>query len=899
VSLLRSIAAVGVLFVLVACSAAAPTAVQVSLCNSWVDEVNPEPAGSFGFTVTVDGVDTPVELPLGACADLGPYESGTDVTITESVPDGLIVVAIGRKPRAAGVEQVVPNPQIPASSFRVDDVEEIVFRNAVRLESAVVISSITSATTGLPVNRAAVAGVIDVTLTVAPGNDGLRFIEALVADVRVYEQALTPAALAAMLDAAGGVSFELRFSVATNAYAVENGAAAVAFPNGAYALSAQFETAAGGATGAAQTPTDLTFANADIVLVEAEPGASASDPGGLQWLGQGVTATFTHVSYSGGTATTFNSSFAGIARTTNPAVWTAANLAGFNSTAGGSNLTVNTIVDGNPGPSASLRLRYDGVAPAVGTGAGLASDFQLAEQRADGVGRCCSGNWVNPAYPFAAGAPRASDVVGGIAGVGGLNITYHAGPASLTNNQLAALAAAATPAEAGLAPSAANTAYTVVARVADALGNFTVQRLVGFGVNPGTTFGLDAKSPTGQALAAGSLADRTIYNANVPGFGPFVSRTIGLAAEDDVSGFGTNPVASSFRYTNAAKGVTCLVGATAACSPTQQAWTFVTDNTDIYPGAGAVTEAYYQYRGEVHDQAGNASGTTSVVTYLFDQTRPNVDNIAGMAGSFLPGRTYTFSANATDNVDLKASEFAFVFPGLTGTNLDAIPMAAPQSLGTPWTFESPTWSAPVAASVPFVTGVEPTDGAGSPSGVLVPVAFARFVVRDVAENQSRQQNVFAFGSFPAPVSFAAGATPLFPAGATFRQTTAAVDLCLNAAATCTAPDVRTVTLTATATGASGTFQNPFAFVLFAYVDNIDVGGGEFTHRFVGTDGTATVQDDGTTRTWTLSVTLAAEDLVLDSAGLPYVLPMQAVGISGITGTALLAVTGTAITVIGN
>jgi hypothetical protein len=183
--------------------------------------------------------------------------------------------------------------------------------------------------------------------------------------------------------------------------------------------------------------------------------------------------------------------------------------------------------------------------------------------------------------------------------------------------------------------------------------------------------------------------------------------------------------------------------------------------------------------------------------------------------------------------------------------------------------------------------------------VLVPVGFARFVVTDVAENQSSQRNSFAPGSFPAPVSFGAGATPRFPAGATFQHTTTATNLCFNADAACVGPAVRSVTLTATATGASGTFQNPFAFVLFAYVDNIDVGGGQFTHRFIGTDGTATMQDDGGTRTWTWSTTLDAADLVLNPAGLSFVLPVQAIGINGATGTALLSVTNTAITVVDN
>lgn len=889
-TVLRSAVALGALIVLVACSATPTGAMPVRVCASWADDGNPAPSGPFGFSVAAGGAVASVDLAVGACADLGPYAAGTDVTITQNVPDGLIVVLIERVGRGSGADQSVVQPATPSTTFGVDAFERVVFGNAVRVDSAVAIDSVASSATDLPVDPTAVAGSIDVVVAVDPGNDGLRLLEAFVGDEKVFEQVFEPAT------PADAPPFDVAFGVATNAYTVAGGVATVAFPNGAYELVVRLRTSEGGASAPVQDQTDLTFANADTVDVDVEAGATALDASDLEWLGQGLTARFAYVAYGGASASEFEASYAGLLRTTNPAVWTASNLAGFNSTDAGADLTVTSTGAGTA--SATVSLRYDGVAPAVGTAGGLAGDVVLTEQAVDGLQRCCSSNWVNPGYAFADGAPSASDVVGGVAGVGGLTTTYHAGPASLTNLELAALDAAATPGAAGLTATAVNTTYSVVARVADALGNVALQRLVANGGNPATTFGVDDSVPTGQALLLGSVEDRTVYNANVPGFGPFAAGTISMNAADDV-GFGAAAVATSFRFSNAADGVACLVGATAACTPTQQSPVFATDNTDVYPGAGAVTQGYYQYRGQAYDQAGNGSGTIDVVTYLFDETLPSVDNIAGVAGSFLPGQSYAFSANAADNVDLKQSEFAFVFPGLTGTNLDAIPMAAPQSLGTPWDFENPTSSAPVSAAVPFVTGVEPTDGAGSPSGVLVPVRAARFLVWDVAENQSTQENTFAIGSSPAPVSFGAGASPIVPAGASFQQVTQAATLCFDADAPCVAPAVRSVTLTATATGPAGTFANPFARVMFAYVDNVDVGGGEFSHRFIGIDGTATFQDVGPTRTWVWSITLDAEDLVLDPAGLNYVLPVQVLGINDGTGTALLAVTGTAITVIDN
>jgi hypothetical protein len=893
----RTIAALLVLVVLVACSAP-PAELFVSVCHAWTDASAPQPAASFDVAVSVDGAAPLAQVPLGECRTLGSYASGTEVTVAGNVPAGFGVAEIRSVARATGAEAVDPRPFALATTFRADDVQVIVFGSAVGVPSTLAISSIVATPGGLPVDPAAIAGSVDVTVTVDPGNDGLQRLTAAVDDGSVVERTFDQAALVAAAMAAGDDPFDLTFTVATDAYEVAGGAATVAFVNGAHTFSASLEPVAGGAAAAVQAEADVTFANADLLLLDVVAGASAVDAGDLTWSGQGLTASFVHVAFGGVAASSFDASFAGLARSTNPAVWTMGDLAGFNSTAAGSMLTVGTTVGGAPGPSAMATVRYDGVAPAVGTGAGLAADFTLTEQLLDGTARCCASNWVSPAYAFADGAPAVSDVVGGVAGVGGVSVTYHAGAAGSSNTELAALPAAATPGAAGLAASAVNTTYSVVARVADALGNVALQRLAPFGANPLATFGVDAGAPTGQVILPGSVLDRTIYNANVPGFGPFAGGAITLNAFDDVL-FGSAPVATSFRYTNAADGVTCLVGATTACTPTQQGASFATDNTDVYAGAGAVTEAYFQYQGQAYDAAGNASGTTSVVTYLFDQTAPSVDDIAGVAGTFAAGQSYAFSATATDNVDLKQSAFAFVFPGLTGTNLDAIPLAAPQALGTPWDFENASPSAPVSATVPFVTGVEPTNGAGSPSGVLVPVRQARFLVSDVAENQSSQQTAFTVGTFPPPVSFGAGASPIFPAGATFQQTTSAASLCFESDAPCDAPAVRSVTITATATGPAGTFANPFARVLFAYVDNINVGGSEFTHRFIGIDDTATFVDAGPTRTWTWSATLDAEDLVLNPSGLNYVLPVQAIGISDVTGTALLAVTGTAITVIDN
>jgi hypothetical protein len=116
----RSVTALCALLLLAACATNAPPPLRVALCNTWVEQSGAEPAGSFDFTVSVDGTSASVDLAFGACADLGPYPGGAEVTIAQSVSDGLIVVAIERTARGSGAEQVLVQPATPSTTFRVD-----------------------------------------------------------------------------------------------------------------------------------------------------------------------------------------------------------------------------------------------------------------------------------------------------------------------------------------------------------------------------------------------------------------------------------------------------------------------------------------------------------------------------------------------------------------------------------------------------------------------------------------------------------------------------------------------------------------------------------------------------------------------------------------------------------
>lgn len=775
--------------------------------------------------------------------------------------------------------------------------------------ASVTISAINQGGVPAPINN--IMGQIDVVLNINPGDEALQRVDLLVDGEVVASQTFTAAMLAAMLAEAedgpeGAQVQQVTLSFNTAAYELVPGeegeppTAVVDHLNGPKTISADLFVVGRDVPRASNT-IQVTFNNQDIVDILLESGTQGMDAGGLLWRGQGVTATFVHVSFSGDVATSFASTFGGLSRSTNPAVFPqtgagGSNLTDFNSQSGGvcpsdpalapapCLLTVAAIIGGDPGATSSRVVRYDGVAPNVGIADGLTNDFRLVDQLLNTTRRCCSNNWTNPDYSFSTGAPSTSDEVGGVMGVGNITITYHSSDdPSMTNAQIAALGEGegqgGTPAEAGLDASNVNTAYTVVARVADAVDNVTLQRLQAFSINPAQTFGVDENAPFDQ-MYVGTVAHQTIYNTNAPISNAFAVGTLALSAVDDVAGFGATPVAVRFQFRNATQNpvgaLGCLIGSTTAnCNtPTQQALSIASTN--------ASGEGYYRYQGQVYDQGGLGTGEVTEVMYLFDETPPNVDNISGTAGTFTAAQQATFSANASDNVDLWQAQFSFVYAGA------AFPFGPPSELGPGWNFDAPTTEATAQATVPFVVGMQQTDAGGAPTGAPASVEWARFVVRDIAQNSSTQQNNFVIGSFPAPVDFA----PAFPGGASFQNVTAAVNLCANDDEDCTAPDVRTVTLTATATGPSGTFQNPFAFVVFAYMD----GAGEL--RYIDTDATATVTDDGALRTWTWSVTLNGSDVVAPAA-LPTAIDIVTYGVNGTNGTGLVAQVNSNVTLIDN
>jgi len=326
------------------------------------------------------------------------------------------------------------------------------------------------------------------------------------------------------------------------------------------------------------------------------------------------------------------------------------------------------------------------------------------------------------------------------------------------------------------------------------------------------------------------------------------------------SGFPVNPLVRS-EVRAAPAGNTCVIGS-ATCAAVDgsvvaygAAPTPAAQLADVLnAGSAAVaTNGYVTYTGTVHDVAGNtcALGTR---TALVDTQAPTVGAVI-VTPSIIPASTagqnsVTFSAQANDNIDL-GNVTAFENYGVADlTNLQA----GSTVLGT---FGSDVFSTSANASftdTQFIRSIETTTGAGTPTGAITNAQSVSLTVTDVAGNVTPSSpppgNLsVAVGAGPAIASF--GDTFAGGAGSSFNFTSSANPVCndSNGDGVCVPPT--STTLKATATGTATTFNNPFSFVNFYYVD------ASGTTHLIG-QGTVGVTDNTITniRTWSYTTTWA-------------------------------------------
>jgi hypothetical protein len=110
---------------------------EVGICKTWLGG-DPVPAIDWEFQWTATAAPTagtttifPSDFGgLTGCINLGSWPAGTEVTVTEVVPDGYsleLIVLVARDPNAAGL--TIEDPQTPTYTFLVDTYRTIYFKN--------------------------------------------------------------------------------------------------------------------------------------------------------------------------------------------------------------------------------------------------------------------------------------------------------------------------------------------------------------------------------------------------------------------------------------------------------------------------------------------------------------------------------------------------------------------------------------------------------------------------------------------------------------------------------------------------------------------------------------------------------------------------------------------------
>jgi len=747
--------------------------------------------------------------------------------------------------------------------------------------ASVVIKSVTffNGVAEVPVNPAAVAGQINVTLEIDPGQNDLNKIALLLNGTEIASQTLsnTVAGEGAVIEQAGTI-FQVIFSLNTAVFNATTGVAT--YTNGAYALSASLGLDNALTTNVV-TSINLTFANLDTFIGVVTPagslvgGATSTNAGALFYGGGATTAGVTPVVYSGRTVAAVTTTFtdtgasgttaitdvaAPFLNTYTLAAYASATIAGTGNEA--ITITAAAYSDGtaygpaNGGVALPLAMTnganffIDNASPTV---AALVLTQQVT---ADAL--CCSNNWTNPSYAVAGGYTLAGDNAGAVA-IGGVTGQIFGGAATATNATIAGGTAMTTIADAALTtPSLVNTVYALAHVETDLLGNATAAtRMTGLGDNLATTFGIDNLAPGTQIV--GGAATRLIN--------PAAGGTWTFAGTEDRAGFSatfTRAVESLFNtggtsYPN--YGV-ALTGAMLNY-PTPLA---ATDNT--------MTAGYYDLTAYIIDQGGNAFATSVTRETLIDITAPVAQNVQ-IPGSLVGGALTTFTAPVTDNLDLITADFDFQFSAnASGFWPFGDPASTDRVLGTAWD-ATLTTTATATGTINFVSTIE-TTLAGVPTGTITAAQFVRIGAVDAAANKSvAQVNNFAVGTVTPTVAATASYGAVVPAPAmagffiaTSPATAAATNLCNGNGAACAAADTKSITVTVTTTGASGTYAPPFASgFIYLYVNDPVAGGFDdagqddnnyLVSRQVGATGVVT--DTGGVRTYTYTFTITSADV---------------------------------------
>jgi hypothetical protein len=740
------------------------------------------------------------------------------------------------------------------------------------------------------VNFNNVAGGIDVTLNVDPGDQVINKVDVLLDNNVVCSQTLSPSqsqalSLAAVFEEVQAVDIVCQINTAE--FNAQTGA--VKFTNGSHTLSAR-ATVAGGGTGGAATPSvNLTFNNQSgiVVTVSNSNGTDAASAvnatSGLQWIGGDVTVNVVGVSYASGisvssaTFTLFGkartvalTNNVGSATYAEATTWTAGNtgvgnylspavgetFAGASAVlSNGQNLVTSlpnvilnfgTLAQGNANVPILPTIRLDNTAPGATSANGIA-------QTALTIGTMPV--WVNATTAFAPGSvgiPTATTITSSESATGVNNVTttvfYGAvgtllpagsyNPGGLSNLTGACNVTGLTALTVGqnLPETIVSGSYQARVQFKDALGNVICYDLNPTNaLNPGAngSFGADFTAPT--ATMTGPAANSSFIALGAVG-------SYAVAATDNASGFGATPLNVVVTRTNANAANTCVIGTVVSgvCTAAARALTFDPTNAVASPA----NEGYYNVTITLLDQAGNTATLTTARTFLLDdpaQFGPTATADAGFTGGIsLPSviagaTTNAFTATPVDDIDLAS---VFGVTAYANGNLQY----PSQSLGT---YNTPLERGGAAIQYNVSNWVRCLNVAGDfVSTNTQPTQITMFAV-----DQAGNQGSLASPAFGANAQACNGVGDVAintfgPITTTFAATKTQVDI--DGATLAAASDDKVV-LTVVADVPLNTSNNPFSRVDFYYQNAAG--------RLVLIDkGSAVLAQTATNRTWTYTLT---------------------------------------------
>jgi hypothetical protein len=352
---------------------------------------------------------------------------------------------------------------------------------------------------------------------------------------------------------------------------------------------------------------------------------------------------------------------------------------------------------------------------------------------------------------------------------------------------------------AAIPPSDVSTAYHLIFRARDGLGNFGTFEVPG-------TFGVDHAAPT-FTVVAGAPAPLTINPAT----------DFTFTFTDDRAGFDATPVQVRLtRWTSNPALRRCidantgavLAGAAGTADPC--GWITLTLAGNVLPVPAAA--GYYGVDISVLDRAGNRSTVDSRLV-LRDGALP-VPTVTAFA---LSGNDVTVNVTITDDVAIRGFDHRVQFAGAavpTGATTPTLPITGLQHV-RPFGIDR-VGSHAVVASITTWRSMLVTDaGGGTAAGVRTQASGVGIGAWDVARNFPLAEATGFVG-----VGQIGG---VLPAGlANWNVALSGITACNgwmpipsgDGGAACAAAVPATRTVTATATGPTGTFENPFASVNF-------------------------------------------------------------------------------------